>query len=499
MTLSTLLSERAKNIPGRTCIKFGDRKISYSEMDKRVSGTAGGLAALGLHAGDRVAILMDNCPEYIISYFAIIRAGGVAVPVNTFLMPDEISYILKDSGCGILIYSSRFHQYMEKLKNSAPDLVVKDFEGIPEIKTGPYQGADDNVAVLLYTSGTTGFPKGAMLTHGNLISNAGACNKVMQLTQNDRIMLFLPLFHSFSFTVCVILPVYAGAQIILLASVKPFSKVIKSIFKDRITFFVAVPTVYAILAKKKIPFLPGLLFRSLIKIRACVSGAAALPEDTLHAFEKRFGVPLIEGYGLTEASPVVAVNPLKGVRKPGSVGPPLPGIEVAVIGEAGDMLSHGEVGELIVRGPNVMKGYFNRKEETEAVLKDGWLYTGDLAKTDGDGYIYVVDRKKDLIIVDGMNVYPRETEDLVMKHPCVEECAMVGIPDGKGSEITVLFVRKKENAVVEQEDIRNYMKGRLAQFKIPRKIVFVESFQKTATGKIKKTELRRDPAGQRQR
>ncbi|MBI5739303.1 MAG: long-chain fatty acid--CoA ligase [Nitrospirae bacterium] len=491
MTLSKLLSEKAKESPAKTCLKFGGRKITYAGMDDGVSRAAGGLVALGLKAGDRTGILMDNCPEYIVSYFAILRAGGVAVPLNTFLTPEELSFILNDSGCRLLIYGSRFVPYAEILGKQVPGLIVTDFRGIPGGEAGPSCADQDDLAVLLYTSGTTGFPKGAMLTHRNLISNAEACKKVMHLSGRDRILLFLPLFHSFSFTVCVILPIFAGAQIILLESVRPFSKVIKSIFRDRVTFFVAVPTVYTILARKRMPVLMRFLIRFIVNIRACVSGAAALPEDTLNAFEKRFGIPLIEGYGLTEAAPVVSVNPLKGVRKPASVGPPLPGIDVAAVGEDGRFLPAGETGELIVRGPNVMKGYFNRIEETEAVLKDGWLHTGDMARIDNDGYIFIVDRKKDIIIVDGMNVYPREVEDFVIRHPAVEECAMVGVPDGKGSETTVLFAKRKENAFIEEDEIRSFMKGHIAQFKIPRRIIFVDGFPKTATGKIKKTELRK--------
>ncbi len=227
-----------------------------------------------------------------------------------------------------------------------------------------------------------------------------------------------------------------------------------------------------------------------MNIRACVSGAAALPEATLYAFERRFKVPLIEGYGLTEASPVVAVNPLDGIRKPASVGLPVPGIEVAVVSEDGKKVPVGEIGELIVKGPNVMKGYFNKQKETEKVLKDNWLYTGDMAKIDEDGYIYIVERKKDLVIVDGMNVYPREVEDFVMKHPSVEECAMVGMPDGRGSEISIMYIKRKGNIAVSEGEIRNYLKGHIAPFKIPRRILFIDEFPKTPTGKIKKVELR---------
>jgi long-chain acyl-CoA synthetase len=491
VTLSFLLSERAKKYSGRVCIKYKDRKLSFSEIDKLVSLTAGGLGSLGLKSSDRAAILMENSPEYIVSFFAILRAGGIAVPVNTFLTTDEISYILQDSGCRILIYGGKYSSHIEKLKRDIPGLKAITFKEIPLLEAEPYSGNSDEVAVLLYTSGTTGFPKGAMLTHSNLISNAEAGVNVINVTHRDKILLFLPLFHSFSLTVCVILPIFSGATIFLLESVKPFSRVVNSIFRDRITLFIAVPTIYNILSKKRMPFFLRLIFKFLINIRACISGAAALPEATVHAFEERFKIPLLEGYGLTETSPIVSVNPLNGVRKPGSVGPPVPGVQVKVVGEDRKDLPPGEMGELAVKGHNVMKGYFNRDEETREALEDNWLYTGDMAKIDEDGYIYIVDRKKDLIIVDGMNIYPREVEDLVMEHDSVEECAMIGVPDGRGSELTVLYMKKAEDAVIDDNEIRAYLKGQLAQFKIPKRIRFIEELPKTATGKIKKAELRK--------
>lgn len=231
-------------------------------------------------------------------------------------------------------------------------------------------------------------------------------------------------------------------------------------------------------------------FKFIMNIRICVSGSAALPAHTLHIFEKRFKVPLLEGYGLTEASPVVSVNPLRGVRKPGSVGIPLPGVEVAIIGEDGSRLKAGNTGELIVKGPNIMKGYFNKDLETREVLREGWLYTGDMAKVDEEGYIYIIDRKKDLIIHDGMNIYPREVEDHVAQHPSVDECAMIGLPSNRGTELPILFIKAADNAIIDETEIRNYLKNRVARFKMPRRIIFVDEFPKTATGKIKKTELR---------
>ncbi len=495
MNLSALLREKAEKYPEKICIKFESRKISFSRLDCLVAQAANGLKKIGLKRRDPVAILMENCPEYIILYFAVIRAGGIVIPLNTFLTPDEITYILEDSCCKVLICNGDFSKYIETMSKKIANLKAMSFDELPQNMTESSEDSedeypDDEVAVFLYTSGTTGFPKGAMLSHKNLISNAEACQKCMSLSYKDRILLFLPLFHSFSFTVCVILPIYAGACIVLLKSVKPFSKIIKSVFRDRITFFVAVPTVYNILSRKKMPLLISYLFRFLVNIRACISGAAALPENTIREFEERFNLPLLEGYGLTEASPAVAVNPLNGVRKITSVGPPLPGIEVKVLGENGQEMLADETGELVIRGANVMKGYFNKEEETASVLKKGWLYTGDLARIDKDGYIYIVDRKKDLIIIDGMNVYPREVEELVNKHPAVDECAMVGVPDGRGSEVSLLFIKRKEDVSVDEQEIRNHMKGHLAPFKSPRRIIFLDELPKTSTGKIKKTELR---------
>jgi long-chain acyl-CoA synthetase len=485
-----MLSQMAKKSPERTCLKYLGSRYSYSDVERLVSLASGGIASFGLKQKDRIAILMDNSPEYIISYFAILRAGCIAVPVNTFLTPEEVSYIINNSSARLLIYSDSFIAHVNEITKKVESLMVAAFNEIPQLDGDIQPVDDDEVAVLLYTSGTTGFPKGAMLTHRNLISNAEACMKFMRVTKRDKILLFLPLVHSFSFTVCVLLPILAGAGIVLLPSIKPFSRVMKSVFKDRVTFFVAVPTIYSILSRKRIPLLLKYIIRFFTNIRACISGAAALPGKTLDAFERAFGVPLIEGYGLTEASPVVAVNPLKGVRKPSSVGTPLPGIHVDVVGEGGGKLPAGETGELIVKGPNVMKGYFNNKAETDKVIRDGWLYTGDMARIDDDGYIYIVDRKKDLIVVNGINIYPREVEDTIDKHTLVEGSAMVGVSDGRGSETTVLFVKKKADVSLDSNELMEHMKGRIARFKMPRKIIFVDEFPRTATGKIKKNELR---------
>jgi long-chain acyl-CoA synthetase len=490
LTLSATLSEQAKKYPKSTCIKFEKNKISYSEINRRVDLAAGGLISAGLRPRERAAILMGNCPEYIVAYFSILRAGAIAVPLNTFLTADEILYILKDSGCSVLVYSDTFATLIKHVRKTMPELTAVTFQELPRGHGRFATGEDSDTAVLLYTSGTTGFPKGVMLTNRNLMANAEACMTAMRISARDRIQLFLPLFHAFSFTVCVILPILSGATIVLLKSVRPFSKIIRSVVCDRVTFFVAVPAVYNILSKKKINILLRYMLRMFLPVRGCISGAAALPKQTLYEFEKKFGLPLIEGYGLTEASPVVAVNPLYGKRKPTSVGPPIPGVKAALVDDDGRHAPVGERGELIVSGENIMKGYYNKHDETEEVLKGGWLYTGDVARIDEDGYIYIIDRKKDLIIVGGMNIYPREVEDVVNQAPSVEECAMVGIPDGRGSEITVLFIKRKEDAFIDDDGVRKLLKGSVASYKIPKRTVFVDVFPKTATGKIKKNELR---------
>ncbi len=491
MTLSDLLTKQAKTYPSKTCIKFEGRSISYSEVDMLVTKYAGGLVSEGLKSRDRVAILMENCPEYVMLYFSIIRAGGIVIPVNTFLTSSEIAYIVNDSGCRILLFSDKFSTYTADLEKNCHKVKCIAYEKVTQKEFAPSIIDENETAVFLYTSGTTGFPKGVMLTHRNLLSNAESCMETMQVTHRDKVLLFLPLFHAFSYTVCVILPICAGATIVLLTSVKPFSKVIKSIVRDRISLFVAVPTVYNILSKKKFSWFAKLIMRLTVRIRLCISGAAALPESTLRSFEKLFCIPLIEGYGLTEASPVISVNPLKGPRKPASVGLPIPGVEIAVVDELDERLPQGEIGELIVKGPNIMQGYYEREDETKDSIRHEWLYTGDMVKIDEDGYIFIMDRKKDLIIVDGMNIYPREIEEIALLHPEVEECAMVGIPDEKGSEIAWLFVKKEDNALIDGNGIQNFLKEKIARYKMPRKIRFIEEFPKTGTGKIQKTELKK--------
>ncbi len=372
--LDQVLQKRAVLTPRATFVKFEGTKFSYKEMDRLATHFAGELVKRGMRRGDRVALLCHNCPHYIAAYFGIIRGGGIVLPLNNLLTADEIDFILNDAGVTICLYDADCSGTAQKLPpNNARALFT--LSEIAQAKTQdgsftpPPRTADD-ISTILYTSGTTGRPKGALLTHRNILSNALAATEVIHVTHKDRFVVFLPLFHSFTYTVCVILPLITGAMISLLASVRPFSRVVKSLIVDRITLFVAIPTVYKILAEKNMPFFVKLL----LNLRLCVSGAAPLPVKVIHEFEQAFKVPLLEGYGLTEASPVVSINPLeKDRRKPGTVGLPLPGIEVKVVDDSGTQLPPGIAGELLVKGPNVMQGYLNKPEDTAKTIRDGWL------------------------------------------------------------------------------------------------------------------------------
>ncbi len=491
--LDHVLQKRAALSPRKTFIKFGGKKFSFQEIDRLASVFALELIRRGMKPRDHVALLSRNCPHYIAAYFGIIRGGGIVLPLNNLLMHGEIDFILNDADARICLYDADCAGTVQQLNTST----VRTFFSLAEIATStlteelletPHHTADD-VSTILYTSGTTGRPKGALLTHRNILSNAVSAISVIQVTQKDRFVVFLPLFHSFTYTVCVIIPLITGAMLSLLPSVRPFSRVVKSLIVDRITLFVAIPTVYKILAEKNMPWIVKLL----LQLRLCVSGAAPLPVRVIHEFEQAFKVPLVEGYGLTEASPVVSINPLdRSRRKPGTVGLPLPGIEVNVVDEAGMPLPAGTPGELIVKGPNVMQGYLNKPEDTAKTLKDGWLYTGDVATLEESGHIRIIDRKKDMIIIDGLNVYPYEVEEVLAHHPAVKDCSMIGVPHEleEGKELAMMYVVAKEGQQVSSKMLRDYLSQNVAHYKIPRRFIFEEDLPRTATGKIMKKELR---------
>lgn len=481
---------------------YNDDTYTYNDVNKHSNRVCALLTDKGLKKGDRVAVMLENSPEFFFSYFAVLKAGAIVVPVNTFLKQEEVAYMINDSGSKFFITSQTFDYVATGIKNRCEVLegvfaftetsfdsenIFVSAENMPD--TNPENDINtEDLAIFIYSSGTTGHPKGAMLTHYNLTSNAQGCCARFKISVKDRFLLFLPAFHSYAMMTCVVLPTYTGSSIIILGSVNDLKKKTfkKILLYKRPTFFLGVPQVYIALIKSK---MPKFFIKYLYPIRLHVSGGAPLPEEILEQFRAKFYKPIIEGYGLSEASPVVSANSLK-VQKPLSVGPALKDVQVRIVDENEKELPVGEVGELIVKGPNVMKGYWNMPELTEKALRNGWLFTGDLAKLDDEGYIYIVDRKKDLIIVKGINVYPREIEEVLHKHEKVEAAAVIGLPDKSSGEIPVAYVKPKEDVEVTDKELKAYLKEHLANYKLPKHVYIETDLPMTATGKILKRELK---------
>lgn len=507
--LGELLRETSRRFPRRTALVFGSKRISYAALDEQTDRIAAGLNALDIGHKDRVAVFLDNCPEFIISYYAILKASAVVVPVNYMFKIEEARHILQDSGACAIITSRAYVETARELRLRVDNLKhiicchdssahasrgIISFEHLRKSgrqeRIQPPQAVD--TAVILYTSGTTGHPKGAMLSHFNLISNAADCRQALHpLGPRDTFICILPLFHSFAATVCMNLPLYLGAKTVLMKSVRPFKRVIRAVRKNRVSIFVGIPSIYTVLKNTRIPhILRSPLIKLLNPVRVCVSGAAALPPETLKSFEKKMRVPLVEGYGLTEASPVVTLNPIRGVRKPGSIGLCLSrGMQLKIIDEHGREVETGKVGELLVKGPSIMAGYYKQPEETARTLKDGWLYTGDMARMDKDGYLFIAGRKKEMVNVRGLNVYPREIEEVLYQNPKVKEAAVIGIADPHKGEVPKGFVVLQENVSATEHEMIVYLRERLAAFKVPKAIEFRKSLPKNATGKILKRIL----------
>jgi len=497
--LSGALAETALRHPGRPALTIGEATLTYAQVDAAVSALATSLVEQGIEFGDRVALWMPNVPQFVVGYFGILRAGGIVVPISTLLGPNEVSYILENSGAKAIIAAHIFNDITAQLPGKVPGLqrviVWGEMPACEAVSLDALCGrapdpealrpsSGDDLAVIIYTSGTTGRPKGAMLSHGNLLSNAAACAQAIEVGADDRFLTVLPLFHSFGATVCMILPIILGAHSVLLPRFNP-SEVLQALSAYRITVFAGVPAMYGVLLNVR--DLSGMDFSSL---RLCVTGGAPCPPKFIPAFRERFGALLAEGYGPTEASPVVSVNPPSGTQKIGSTGPPVPGVELAIADEQGAWLPVGEVGEVCVRGPNVMQGYWQAPEATAEAIRDGWLFTGDMGRLDEDGYLYIVDRKKDMIIVSGMNVYPREVEDAIYQLPAVGDCAVVGEPSERRGEDVKAFVVLKEGQALSEEQVLEHCRRYLASFKVPRTVVFAQDLPRSGTGKILKRALR---------
>ncbi len=489
---------------GRRVTLFeGEQKIRYGELLERADRLAAFLFSKGVKEGDRVAIFMRNSPEFIYSVFAISKLGAVIVPVNTFLKEEEVSYILEDSGAVALLASQTYHKVVEASRARELCRFVL-WEGDPEAlgdadtlydevwkmtqqDVAQVPRALDDTAVIFYTSGTTGKPKGAMLSNRNILSNADSGRRTINVTAKDRAIVFLPMFHSFTFSIGVILPLYVGASIVIIKSLQPFSNIFKQTLMKRVTIFFGIPDVYNALAKAKLPW----YFMWFNRIRAFISGAAALQPKTLDAMAQKFRrATLLEGYGLSEASPAVCMNTFEK-QKEGSVGTALPGYEMKIVDANMEELPRGEIGDIIVRGENVMQGYLNRPEATAESIVNGWLLTGDMGYMDEDGFLFIVDRKKDLIISKGINIYPREIEEVIDRFEGVKASAVIGVSDEKSGEVPVAYIELEEEIeVLDEAGLKKHLRAHLANYKIPKQIHTIEELPKNATGKVLKRELK---------
>ena len=488
MNLALALARAAAWAPAKTAVFWGEREYSYAEILADSARVAAVLQQrYGIQPGDRVALWLKNCPEFIPALFGILQAGGVVVPINNFLKPAEVAYILQDAGADVLLTDEALAPGLPELTAARPGLrtlLVEEF-ATPGFTMAPVPApdrAESDLAVLIYTSGTTGRPKGAMLTHGNLLHNVESCRRVLETVSQDRIAVLLPMFHSFMLTVGVLRPLLVGGSIVLVRSLHPPHRVLQEICLHQATILPAIPQFFRAMTQAGFP--------EALPLRMAISGAAPLPVQILEEFSRKFPFPLIEGYGLSEASPVVTKNPLRGVRKPGSIGLPIYDVEVTIQDDAGQVLPDGTPGELCVRGGNVMLGYWNQPAETAKALRNGWLLTGDIAYRDSDGYLFITDRKKDMLLVNGINVYPREVEEIMYQVPGVKEASVIGVPDARKGEQALAFVSVAEGATVEEGALLHFLRSRLADYKLPRRVVFLPALPRNATGKILKTALR---------
>jgi len=504
-TLRELFETAIQEHAAKEAIVAGPQRINYGQLGRMVSSFQKTLHEMGVKRGDTVGLLLPNCIEFVVSYIAITSMGSTVVPLNPTLTSEELAYIVTDASIQTVIGHTVLEELISRLQQKVPNIEnVVIAPQLSEAKKwgknwfsfseGSHAGSggekiefgsirEEEVAAILYTSGTTGKPKGAMLTHKNLYSNAISTYQTLEISDKDCFLVGLPLFHAFQATVGMLAPVISGCKMVIIHEFKP-STVFELIEKEKLSIFLGVPSMYLLLTRSlKEDQKPKSFFR------LCVSGGAALPQSIAQEFQSRFSIPVHEGYGLTEASPVCSVNPINEPPKIGSIGCPLKGIEMKVVDEQGNEVAREVVGELAVYGDNVMKGYLGLPEETEKSIRNGWLHTGDMAKQDEEGYFYIVDRKKEMIIVAGENVYPREVEEVLYQHPDIAEAAVIGIPDKLRGEVPKAFVKLKENAKTDQKSILAFCKERLAQFKLPKTIQIIETFPKNATGKILKKEL----------
>ena len=501
MNVAALVRETASRIGSKTAILFHDKAISYSDLDREIDRAAAGFAALGIRRGDRVGLLVHNIPHFVYAYQGLARAGAVTIPLNTMYTADEVSYILADADARAVVVSEPFVGTVDGLRDTLPmlehvivagtaapigamtwdQMIGRAFGDPPSIEP-----SSDDLAVLAYTSGTTGRPKGAMLTHENLLANLDQMSKTGLLAEaeDDVVLLALPLFHIYALNVILGLTLRAGATAVLMERFDAVGS-LEAVERQGVTILFGAPPMFIAWLNT-----PGVERYDLSKVRLAVSGAAPLPGAVLEDFRRKIGITIWEGYGLTETAPGVTSNAMGEVAKPGSIGKPLPGVEVRIINASGDDVEDGDPGEIVVRGHNVFRGYWRQDEASAAAFRDGWFHTGDVGYADADGYIFLVDRVKDLVIVSGFNVYPREVEDAIFRHPKVAEAAVIGIPHPYTGEAVKAFVVLKPGESATEEEILEFCKRSLARFKCPQVIEFVKELPHLPTGKVLRRLLR---------
>ncbi|WP_017795787.1 long-chain-fatty-acid--CoA ligase [Oceanobacillus kimchii] len=502
ISLQELLLKSVETYSDKVAMTFFDQTYTYQQLEKMIYTVASSLYNLGIEKGDRIALMLPNCPQYPISYFATLLCGGIIVQINPMYKSNELLHVLNDSGAKVIICLDSLLPIVDEVKDQTDllSIIPVSFENdskfnellidkgykLPEISIDPI----DDIAVLQYTGGTTGRSKGVMLTHYNLVANTIQSYGTSQInikTGEEKVLTISPLFHVYGMTSCMNFTFFIGGNLILVPRFE-VEQTVEIIEKVKPSLFMGVPTMFIALLNyyhEEKQF-------DLSCLRTCSSGSAPLPVEIINQFNNVSGSNVAEGFGLSEASPVTHRNPVEGLQKPGSIGIPIPNTDSKIVDLATgeETLSNGEVGELVIKGPQVMKGYWRMEDETNQVLRNGWLYTGDLAKMDDDGFFYITGRKKELIIASGYNIYPVEIEDVIYQHPSVLEVAIIGVPDKYRGETVKAFVVLKSNATLTEDDLIQYCRDRLASFKVPRSVEFLQELPKTAVGKILKRKLK---------
>ena len=501
-TIAELWNERASRLADKTYLHFRERAWSYAEMNLQAEKAAGLLKSLEAQRGEHVAVLVPNSPEFLFLWFGAMKGGFTAVTINTLLKAEELAYIIDDCDARILVATPAFRRLLEpvlpglsKLEHvvlTEPDTQSSGYKLLPEEmqRAEPYAAAGltgSDKASMIYTSGTTGHPKGVILSHGNILYNSYVTHQMIDLEESDTALCIMPLFHVNAQIASMMSTLWAGASVVLEDGFKPRS-FIGTLKQYRCTTFSGVPTIYNFLNEMKEAEGEDLSF-----LKACICGAAPMPVEVFNSFEQKFKGKIIEGYGLSEGTCVSSLNPLRGKRKIGSIGLSIPGQEMRIVNANVEgqniFLPDDTIGEIVIRGPNMMQGYYKKEEANRTALVDGWLHTGDLGTRDSEGYFYITGRKKEMIIQGGENIYPKEIEEVLYKFDPVLECAIVGIPDAKYGEVVGAFIIPKEGASITAAEVRAYLREKIANYKMPKVIEFVQSFPKTATGKIQKNRI----------